>query len=341
MKPATRLIDVAKEVGMSRAAVARVLLGTGEGRIRVSEAAKERIRVAAKKLNYRPNIAAQQLKGKGSKTLAVIALDSSPRVMVERIYAMERRAWHYGYDLFLYRTPYLMGKDVDLFLDRLRNRDVEGLIVLDCISEAQRQSRSNQIFEDYKAVFHGYAICDDDHGIAPDLDAGTKIAVQHFVDQGRRRIGLATFNDYDERIAPWRETLVEAGLSTSDRLCYFHAPADGERLKIDVALAKAIVQSLVVEAEADAIVLENDFWAARVLNECQSRGIQVPQDVALIGYNNLDFTEFTSPSLSTIDERNEVIGKELVDQVLGLIKGQASNPTVKTVKPSLLARDSS
>lgn len=339
----TRLIDVANEVGMSRAAVARVLLGTGEGKIRVSEAATKKIQAAALKLNYRPNLAAQQLKGKGSKTLAVIAIDSSPRVMIDRIYAMERRAWQNGYDLLLCRTPYLKNQELQPFLQRLQQRHLDGLIVLDQISDQQREDQNNDIFKGHKAVFHGYAISEGDHGVQPDIKAGTALATQHCIDQQRQRIALATFKDYDERISIWSHTLQANGMKALSKLQYLHNPQPSKRLDTDAALAKKIVNQLVIKDKADAIICENDFWAARILNECQSRGIRVPDDLALVGYNNLDFTQFTSPPLTSIDECNEVIGYALVDQILTLIqkKTDSNHHPVKIITPKLIHRSSS
>lgn len=342
VKKTARLIDVANEVGISRAAVARVLLGTGAGKIRVSEAASERIRVAAKKLNYKPNIAAQQLKGKSNKTIAVIAIDNSPRVMVDRIYAMEKRAWEFGYDLLLCRTPFLEGNNLGEFIERLNNRYLDGLIVLDQISERQKIDQNNRIFSDFKTVYHGYAISDDgDYGVDPDVSTGTSIAVQHCIDQGRQRIALATFFNYQQRIASWKKTLQKSMLIPDVNLCYLHHSNAGNKHITEASHAKEVVNHCIFKSQADAIICENDYWAARILNECQSRGIRVPEDVALVGYNNLDFTEFTSPPLTTIDECNDTIGKALVDQLLSLVNNENPQQSkIISVEPKLVVRSS-
>ncbi|MHC5054794.1 MAG: LacI family DNA-binding transcriptional regulator [Planctomycetota bacterium] len=339
-KGAARLVDVAREVGMSRGAVARVLLGTGSGNIRVSEASAKRIRAAAKRLKYMPNLAAQQLKGKGNRSIAAIAIDSAPAVTMERICAMERRAWEQGYDLVLCRTPYLPGRRMGDFLRRLRNRNVEGLVVLDKISQAQYDKQTNREFDYFTAVFHGYSICGDgDSGVLPDTAAGTRIATEHLVAKGYDRIGLAIMDKAPERLEAWREALRVAGLREKRGDAYLHTNYHEHKLPLDSA--EAIVKRMVDKQKVNALVVENDYWAARVLQVLHGRGLRVPGDVAIIGYNNLDLTEFTTPQITTIDEDNTAIANALIDLLLEKIKGEAQgrDKRVVSITPRLVQRE--
>jgi LacI family transcriptional regulator len=339
-KGAARLVDVAREVGMSRGAVARVLLGTGSGNIRVSEASAKKIRAAAKRLKYEPNLAAQQLKGKGNRTVAAIAIDSAPAVTMERICAMERRAWEHGYDLMLCRTPYLPGRRMGDFLRRLRNRNVEGLVVLDKISQTQYDKRTNREFRDFTAVFHGYSICGDgDSGVLPDTAAGTRIATEHLVEKGYDRIGLAIMDEAPERLEAWREALRAAGLREKRGDAYLHTNHHEHKLPLDSA--EAIVKRMVGRQRVNALVVENDYWAARILQVLHGRGLRVPEDVAIVGYNDLDLTEFTTPQITTIDEDNTAIANALIDLLLEKIKGEAQGreKRVVSITPRLVQRE--
>ena len=330
---ATRLIDVAKEVGMSRAAVARVLLGTGAGRVRVSEASSKKIREAAKRLNYEPNEAARQLKGKGRKTLAVVILDNAPPVVFDRICAMEKRAWEKGYEIILCRFPY----QTEDFITRLSNRKFDGLIVMDRISKAQTLEKSNHEFEGIPTVFHSYAVAtDDDYGVIPDVYEGTRIAAQHLADIGRKRIALVSLGMVN-RIKAWRDSMIANNLPADESLClsvlYY-------RHRLNEQIAEKIIKEFVINQKVDALLVENDYWAARILQCLKSHDIRVPEDVAIVGYNNLDFSEFLVPALTTIDEDNEALGTALVDQLLLLIEGnKVENRQIK-IQPKLIIRKS-
>lgn len=337
-KGTSRLVDVAKEVGMSRGAVARVLLGTGSGNIRVSEASAKKIKEAAARLNYEPNLAAQQLKGKGNRTIGVITMDNAPLVIMDRICEMERCAWERGYDLVLCRTPYLEGGRIDDFFGRLRNRNVEGLVVFDKVSRNQYVNDNNDEFSDYKAVFHGYAICDDavDWGVRPDVAEGSRLATEHLIERGYKRIGLAVMGDGTDRLPAWQNALQAAGLEVHDGDVYSHQ-RKGEQ-KLPLGAARTIVDQMIDQQKVDALIVENDFWAARILQVLHERDLRIPEDLAVVGYNNLEFSEFTTPALTTIDENNALIGRALIDLMFAHIEGKDVPEQIVSVQPELIVR---
>lgn len=102
-----------------------------------------------------------------------------------------------------------------------------------------------------------------------------------------------------------------------------------------------IVQDLVVEKKADALLTENDYWAAALLIALKRAGVRVPDDVSVVGYNNLDLSVLTDPALTTVEEHNDRIAESLLKL---LVKGIDANGSARArctvVKPSLIVRES-
>ena len=177
--------------------------------------------------------------------------------------------------------------------------------------------------------------------VEPDVETGTRLATEHLIFRGHQNIGLALLWDNPLRFAGWRQALSEAGLRAPKVRYFAHEAMGGARLSM--APAKRILQRLVKTQGCTAIVAENDLWAARLLQVCHQTGLRVPEDVAIVGYNNLEFSEFTSPALTTVDEDNVGIGNALVDRLLACIQGTVDPeaPRIISVQPSMVVRDSS
>ena len=335
LKP-IRLIDVAREAGVSPGAVTFVLSGTGASTIRVSEQTADRVRAAAEKLGFQPNAAARSMRGKSSKILAALTLDSSTPVEAKRLYHLERRAHQAGYQLLVIRSCMREADNMRNFLNQLRARQVDGLVVFSRISFRQFHDNRNDEFAGFPSIFNGWATSSpDEPGVLPDVAHGTRLAVDHLVARGRRRIGCVLLGPGPERSAAWRTTMRTHGLEPDPRwLLNWDAQAGHIP---DEAVTAAAAEAM-LNAGVDAIIAENDLWAAGLLRALLRRGVRVPDDLSLIGYNNLDFAPLLHPSLTTIDEEDDLQAAAMLERILAVIGGHPANQVL--IKPRLVVRES-
>lgn len=101
-----------------------------------------------------------------------------------------------------------------------------------------------------------------------------------------------------------------------------------------------MLDTAIKQYNPDAIVAQNDVAAGMVIRYCHLRGIEIPRQIAVIGYDNLEFSQFTFPSITTEDPVTEYVARKAVEMVVDLINGSASIPQRVVVKPKLIIRES-
>ena len=322
-----RLSDIASRVGLSRSAVAGVLLHSAGGNVRVSKAAAARIRAAAEELGYVPNQAAQRLAGKESRLIGVLIDSYAPATRFRQLAEIERAADAAGYRVMIGQSHGELAK-IQSYLDDFQASDVAGLV---CISHdypdiGEEIARRTRIFKHtvflgrplgavsplaYVAVDHGRAMSD---------------VVDHLFATGRRRpVFVTTDLEYAStriRHDSFLRSLRRHGVRDGERrveLVGNDMLWTGEELHPDLL---ALVRSAVANAGADAVVAMNDLVALRLLRALEAVGLRVPEDVALVGYDNTDFTAFVRPALTTVDLHPERVAAAGFALLLRLIRGE-------------------
>lgn len=329
-----RLIDVAREAGVSAGAAACVLSGAGASTIRVGAESAARIRAVAERLGYQPNQAARSIRGKPSRTLAALTIHTAPAVESRRLLRLERLAWEAGYLLLVHRSWQHDAAAMRTFIGSLRARQIDGLLVMAKISARQYEG-SNEEFSPIPAVFHGWSVCSPgDPAVLPDVSGGTALCVDHLAARGRRRIA-AVFNRHSARADAWAEAMRRHGLEPDPALRYLHQ-ASWEHIPSEEAASRVVDQMLI--AKADAILAENDLWAAGLLRQLHRHGVRVPDDVALVGYNNLDLAPLLHPALTSVDEQDDLQAETMFAALMALIEGRAAGQT--TIPARLVVRES-
>ncbi len=330
-----RLVDVAREAGVSPGAVTHVL-GSGTSTIRVSEETARRVRAAAEKLGFQPNVAAQSIRGKSACILAALTLDSSTPVEAKRLYHLERRAYEAGYQLMVIRSWMREADNMRNFLNHLRARQVDGLVVFSRISYRQLRENTNEEFAGFPSIFNSWASTSaNEPGVLPDIAHGTRIAVDHLVARGKCRIGAHILAPNPARTDAWRKALRRHGLEPDPRFLFHWDPTAGHVPNVAATTAAA---EAMIAAKVDAVIAENDLWAAGMLSTFARQGIRVPEDIAVIGYNNLDFAKLLNPALTTIDEEDDQQAEAMLERILALIGGKTADQI--KIKPRLIIRES-
>jgi len=334
------LSDIAREAAVSRSAAARVLLGTGGDHVRVSSGTHERIEAVARRLKYTPNRLAQQLRGVSSKTIGVILDSENVPVMSQRLFALEAVANWRGYRLLVGQT-HGQAETLQDYVGDFAGRGVEAILCLFDLVPG-RDERASDCFKSFRrVVFHGRPIWKGGYCVRVDTKAAMEDAVDHLVAQGKKRLALSLWSGANDELMEIRRTAFNQALAKHGRKgIVWDAAAAGNHPTVDV-LDRGI-DVMVKKWRADAILASNDIWATRFILHLQKNGLRVPQDVALVGYDNLDIAQVVSPSLTTIDQCHSEYATAALDLLLKLATGRriAVAQRVYTITPRLIIRES-
>jgi DNA-binding LacI/PurR family transcriptional regulator len=178
--------------------------------------------------------------------------------------------------------------------------------------------------------------------ISTDNYQGAVIAVKHLLSFGRKNIGHISgpfgWWEAKERKRGWRETLISVGLDASENHCVEGnwSSASGEQ---------AFSQLLEKFPEIDAVFVGNDQMALSVLREALHRNIRVPEQLAVVGFDNIVESAYFYPSLTTVSQDLQALGEQAVQNIVNMIRVRQENQPVfaqsKFIQPTLIIRESS
>ena len=193
---AVRLLDVARAAGVSRVAAAHVLNGAGSASVRVSPTTRRRVETIAQQMNYRPNRAAQQLRGLPSGLIGVI-FDSQWPTNLQRLSLLEQAGIAQGMRFMVgqvHGDPRLAARYLDDFADR----GVQGILCLVDLKPCFLDELRPLFHGRQNVIFHGRPLSDDGLCVRVDTEDGVRQSVAHLLARGRRRIGLLLSHSTDE-----------------------------------------------------------------------------------------------------------------------------------------------
>ena len=315
--PAT-LRDVADLAGVSTKTVSRVVNHQNE----ISEATRQRVQAAIDQLDYRPNILARSLIHQRSKTLGVIAWGIDYYGPSRTVVGIEQEANELGYSLFLSLVNHPTD-DHEQILDTLISRRVEGIIwAIPEVGDNRNWIQTNRLDQLPPVVFLSMESRPGISVVSVDNRNGAKQAVQHLLQQGKRKIGIITgpmaWWEARERYAGWQEALGEAGLEASLSLVVNSddwSAVNGERG----------MRTLLEQApDIDAVFASNDQIALGALGIAHQLGRRVPQDLAIVGFDNIPEAAFFWPPLTTIYQQLVDVGRIAVKNLHEMIISRRS-----------------
>jgi len=311
-----RLVDVAAKAGVSRASASAVLLGGGGANTRVGAETSGRIRDVARQLGFRPNPVARQLKGAASRVIAVLIGVDTPRVNVTRLLEIERQAFRRGFRLMVGHVRLADGGVADYVSD-FDGRGVDGLIFLHYPEPDELAAARESLARIRRLVFLGEVDFPGASSLAIDRADGVRQAVRHLAARGRQRIGLGLPAPDTIYMRPRRsgylKGLRDAGFARSD-LIWAGGPNE---IAPTSSRVDALIDDLITARRADAVIAPDDQWAVQLIKRLKARGLQVPKDVAVVGFDNDDISQVVDPELTTIDTQTEVLAATAVDLVVG------------------------
>ncbi|WP_285115080.1 LacI family DNA-binding transcriptional regulator [Leifsonia sp. fls2-241-R2A-40a] len=302
--------EVAAAAGVSRQTVSRVL----NDHPSIRPETRARVLEAMSQLDFRPNRAARALTTARSGTIGVLAAGASSLFgPASSIDAVENAARDAGYTVTVAHAASLEPADLEAALDHLRAQAVEGVVV---IAPQQRvQDAMAQFSLSVPSVtLHG-AGGSADEGVFVDQVLGARLAARHLLDAGHRRIAhLSGPGDWSEARARRDGFLAEVEAAGADAV----VSREGDWT---AASGAAIGAELVADATITAVFASNDQMALGVLHAARSAGRAVPDDLAVVGFDDIPEAAFFAPPLTTVRQEFDELGRRCVARLVALLEG--------------------
>jgi DNA-binding LacI/PurR family transcriptional regulator len=323
--------DVAELAGVSHQTVSRVLHDSP----RVRPETRRRVLEAMKQLDYRPNSAARALVTGRTRTLGVISFDTTLFGPASTVLGIERAAHDAGYFIIIVSLRSLTRESVLEAIDRLRDRGVDGIVV---IAPQETAADALRDLPPGPPVVAAEAGPDDSISVAVvDQVAGAELATRHLLDLGHRTVhhiaGPADFLEAGERVAGWRATLEQAGVQAPEPLVGDWSAQSGYELG----------HQLLQEPGVTAVFVANDPMALGLLRALNERGRDVPAAVSVVGFDDMPESAFFSPPLTTVRQDFDEIGRRSLQLLLERLEaedGGDGRPQRVVVAPELVVRAS-
>ena len=331
--------DVARRAQVSPGTISNVLTG----KRRVSETTRSRVLSAVEELGYHPNVLARSLINRRSETIAVVATGLEYFGPSQTVVGIEQEAHEVGYFLML-NLLYQADSPVETALSDLLGRRVDGIIwAVPEVSDNRQWITRERLAHLPPIVFLSMASRPGVTVVAADNRRGARQAVRHLLDAGRRTIGVITgplhWWEARERLAAWAETLRLAGRSADDSL---QVEGNWSATSGEQGLQRLLAQ----RPDLDAVFIGNDQMALGALLAAHAAGRRVPDDLALVGYDNIPEAAYFQPPLTTVYQGMIEVGRAAVRRLHVIIEAERNGhddagPLTTLLTPELIIRESS
>ncbi|WP_026478856.1 LacI family DNA-binding transcriptional regulator [Alkaliphilus transvaalensis] len=323
--------DVARKAGVSISTVSRVV---NDSKV-VKPETHEKVMKAIEELGYKPNAIARSLKVKNTKTIGILIPDISNQFYPEVVRGIEDIANMYQYNIFLCNTDLDPEKETKYF-DILAEKQVDGIIFIsNIVSEALY--KKFKVY-DIPVVLIG-ADYEDVPSVSIDNVGASKSIVNYLIKKGHKRIATIVGKNSDPvmgvaRLEGYKTALREANISIDNELII----EGGHRYKSGYEGAKRLLE---LEEPPTAIFATNDEMAIGTLRAALEQGLDIPEDLAIVGFDNIDMAGKVYPALTTVAQPMYEMGA-IATRVLTKILNEEELETRKIVlNYSLLERESS
>jgi DNA-binding LacI/PurR family transcriptional regulator len=318
-------VDVARRAGVSQTTVSLVLSGKAAGRI--SDATAEAVQRAARELGYRPHAAARALRSGVSATVGLVVADVTHPFFGLTLRGAHNAAREAGHVVVLIDDDY--GTRGETAIETLQHGAIDGFVFFAADPPASLRVAGAPPVVVVESEALGLP------NVRLDVEAGIDEALAHLHRLGHRRIGLLRSairgETFDRRHARWRDHLQANGEDP------------GEQVVVDTRFtAKATIDAarewLARRGDTTAVLCDDDVIAAGMLAAAQAEGVDVPGELSVVGFDNLDLTRLTFPALTTVATDPEGLGAAAFELLHARLQGK--RPRNRVLPVALVVRDS-
>ncbi|BCK25797.1 TPA: substrate-binding domain-containing protein [Vibrio cholerae] len=324
--------DIARLAGVSTSTVSHVI---NKSRF-VSDEIAERVNNAAQQLNYAPSALARSLKMNRTKTIGMLVTTSTNPFFGEVVKGVERSCYHQGYNLILCNTEG-DNQRMKASINTLLQKRVDGLLLMCSTLEGERLD----VFDRYPdipiVVMDWGPILFASDKIQDNSLQGGYMAAKHLIECGHKEIGCITGplirHQAQMRYEGYKRALAEAGIAINpDWIVESDFECEGGYQAFEKLYQRGKLPS--------ALFVSNDMMAMGVIQAANQRGLRVPDDLSLIGYDDVHIAKFMTPALTTIHQPKYRLGKAAVDTLLYRLENPDTTAQVVQLEPTLVARSS-
>jgi DNA-binding LacI/PurR family transcriptional regulator len=324
-KKVSSLQDLADLAGVSRATVSRALNDSPL----ISEETKAKLRKLAKKHNYAVNQQARDFRLRRTSVIAVVFMlelkseqHMSDPFFLEMLGGIADSLADHDYDLLLAHAPVT---NVLELRDRRVIRHSDGVIF---VGQAEQHSELDKLADDDKPIVVWGGPVDNKRYVlvGGDNAGGGYAATRHLLELGRRRIaffGNTRNPEIAARYSGYEKALTESQLQADPELT-FDVPMDMQHA------TNSILHIVNARSDFDALVCTSDVMALAAISALHELGLRVPDDVAVVGYDDIGLAPYSSPPLTTVRQNIRWAGRVLVESILGLVTGERVTDTMIT-----------
>ncbi|MFC0470891.1 LacI family DNA-binding transcriptional regulator [Halalkalibacter kiskunsagensis] len=309
------ILDVAKLSGLSKTTVSRVI----NNHPYVSDKKRELVLKAMKELGYTPNPSARRLRGQLTTTIGVIV----PRIVnpffASLVNSIELAAYKKGHQVLICQSYEDKEKEL-AFLNLLKTKQVDGVIM----TSIENDWEVIESYNEYGCIL----LCNDyvNQTVVPmvrlDQAKGAYLGAKHLIDRGHQKIAYCTGGLFDEqgkgkdRNQGFQKALKEAGIKINPKWIFIdqHTIEDGKQV---------IKQILEMEDRPTAIFTGSDEIAGGIIIEAKEQGITIPNDFAIIGFDDQPIAEIVDPKLTTIRQPVDQMGNKSIEVMIKMLENPA------------------
>jgi len=330
------IYDIARQLDISAATVSRAL----KDHKAVNKNTKKKIFDLAKQLGYRSNNFASNLRNQHTKTIGVIIHELNSHFITSVLAGIEKITTEAKYDLIIGHSSETYKKEI-ANAHNLFHKRVDGLIVSLAYDTTDLSHFDPFIKKRIPVIFFD-RVDENSQGTRVIIDnykAGYE-ATRHLAEQGCKRIAHVTAslkrNVYADRLKGYKDALEAHHLHFTNSLLFVNDLSEEESIKT----ARHVVT---MKPRPDGIFITNDFCAAVMMQVFKDSGLRIPEDIAVVGFNNDVVSKIVTPKLTTINypgvEMGEIVARNLINHLQGIANINITNTVV--IKSELIVRESS
>ena len=328
------IVDVAKKANVSVATVSRVM----NGNYPVKAETKKRVLEVIEELHYIPNMQARELTQKKSATIGVVVPSINNMFFPEVITGIENSLKLNSLSLVLACSNNDKDEEKSC-INNLLSRNVSGIIVVDPNTDNVKSKFYHNISKQTPFVFvNGHSVSTNISSVINDEAMGAGMALNYLLENNHKDILFVRGKDsysYDVKEKVYKETMTDLNNFKPENIINIGNGNSGETVDNTINIFLDILKT----SSATAVFACNDLMAVGVLNACKKLNLDVPKDLSIIGYDNIDLSKFVEPKLTTIDQNMFLLGTNAATLLLEKIEYDNSYSKRIILINSLIERD--
>jgi len=328
--------DIARAAGVSHSTVSRALRESPL----ISADTRERIQRLADEMGYMPNAIAQSLQTQRTSTIGLVITSIADPFLGDVVKGVEEVARAAGFSVLLSASHNNPEQEMAI-IETLHRRRVDGILTTSSRITSEYEKRLSHVrvptvLINSQAEFQDGLL----HWVSVDDRAGAQLAVEHLLQLGHRAVGYLSVSSRPrsnrQRLLGYQSALMEANVPSHDAWIVI-APGDEASHEEDVAVGQSSLSRL-LDAGVTAIFCYNDMVAIGVLMACQRQGIAVPQELSIVGFDDIRMASYVTPPLTTIHQPKVQLGRLAMQVLLDLLQNRPGHNHL--LAPALVFRAS-